>query len=389
MFRRDSSLVCTYPPGPVVSARGVTLGTPPRWLSRLGHVAGLSYSWVLPGGPDQMQCTLQVPPQYRTEALNPGRIVRIFRGGSCIWDGKLDEPQPTTQGWTITAHGAGNFGTDYRNIWTSWDQNSPVLAAVARGLRWNVPTISSTGLYLLQQEDSGSQTITDFLNLLTTYGGYSWYVGRGNVLSVFPLPNTELPSAANRLLITRSPLARTIAADINTLVARYQATADDTTGTTGAVATYGLGGASVAASVAAHQPMEAYVDLTQSGVISLGTAQAAAAGVLTQFQRAAFTGSFTVQPGQLRTMGGAPVDLGSDQAGTVVRLLVSDYGYGGEVIPGPLQFIVGNYAYDDTTQTATVTPLQTVAQSMASLLAADFPGGAATGTAGAVAISAD
>lgn len=382
-------MVATYPPGPIVSGRGVTLGTPARWLSRIGHVAGLQYSYVLPGGPDQMQCTLQVPPEYRTEALNPGRIVRIFRGGTCIWDGKLDEPQPSTSGWMITAHGAGNFGTDYRNIWSSWDQNSPIVAAVARGLRWSVPTIASTGLYLSQVEDSGSQTITDFLNLLTTYGGYTWYVGRNNVLSVFQLPNTELVSTANRLLYTSAPLGRTIAADINTLYSRYEITADDTTGTTGAVATYGLGSATITASATLHQPMEAFIDLTASGVMTLTTAQNAAVGVLTQFQRAAFTGGFTVQPGQLRTMGGTPVDLGSDQAGTVVRLVASDYGYGGEVIPGPLQFIVGNYAYDDTTQTAVVTPLQTVAQSMDSLLAADFPGGALPGTAAAVATSAD
>lgn len=380
MFRRDASQVVTYPPGPVVSGRGVTPGTPARWLSELGHVAGLTYDYVLPGGANQMQCTLQVPPEYRTEAINPGRIVRIFRGGSCIWDGKLDEPAPTASGWTITAHGSGTFGTDYLNIWSSWDQNSPINGAVNRGLRWNVPTIASTGLFLTQREDSGSQTITDFLNLLTTYGGYTWYVGPYNTLQVFPLPNSALIASANRLLVTNTPIGRTIAQDVNTLYIRYEITADDTTGTSGAVATYGLGSASVAASAALHQPMEAYDDLTASGVMTLTTAQNAASGVLQQFQRAAFTGGFQVQPGQLLTMGGQPIDLGADQAGTVVRLMAEDYGYGGEVIAGPLQFVVGQYAYDDTTQTATITPFQSAATSLSSLLSADFPGGALPGT---------
>lgn len=380
MYRRDASMVCTYPPGAIVSGLGVTLGAPGRWLSEIGQVAGLSYDYVMPGGANSMTCTLQVPPDYRTEAINPGRIVKIFRGGSCIWDGKLDEPAPTAQGWTITAHGAGTFGTDFLNIWSSWDQNSPINGAVNRGLRWNVPTIASTGLFLTQKEDSGSQTITDFLNLLTTYGGYTWYVGPYNTLQVFPLPNSALLTSANRLLVTNSPIGRTIASDVNTLYIRYEITADDTTGTTGAVATYGLGSATVTASAALHQPMEAYDDLTASGVMTLTTAQNAASGVLQQFQRAAFTGGFTVQPGQLMTMGGQPIDLGADQAGTVVRLMAEDYGYGGEVIPGPLQFVVGQYAYDDTTQTATITPFQSAATSLSSLLSADFPGGALPGT---------
>jgi hypothetical protein len=379
LFRRDASQVVTYPPGPVVSGRGVTLGTPARWLSEIGHVAGLTYDYVLPGGANQMQCTLQVPPEFRTEAINPGRIVKIFRGGSCIWDGKLDEPAPTSSGWTITAHGAGTFGTDFLNIWSAWDQNSPINAAVNRGLRWNVPTIASTGLYLTSEEDSGSQTITDFLNLLTTYGGYTWYVGPYNTLTVFQLPNSNLLTSASRLLVVNSPIGRTIAEDVNTLYIRYQITADDTTGTTGAKATYGLASATITASAALHQPMESYDDITSGGVTTLTTAQNAASGVLQQYQRAAFTGGFTVQPGQLMTMGGQPIDLGADQAGTVVRLVAEDYGYGGEVTPGPLQFIVGQYAYDDTTQTATVTPFQTVATSMSGLLQADFPGGALPG----------
>jgi hypothetical protein len=67
------------------------------------------------------------------------------------------------------------------------------------------------------------------------------------------------------------------------------------------------------------------------------------------------------------------VDLGCEQAGTVVRLMLSDFAYGGEVIPGPVTFVAGEVEYDDSAQTLTVTPFQNVASSFSDLLAAVFP----------------
>ena len=83
----------------------------PRWLGAIGHVANLQYSYTAPGGADQMSCTLQIPPSQRTDCMDPGRIVKIYRGGGCVWDGKLNEPVPAVDGWAISAHGSGTFGT--------------------------------------------------------------------------------------------------------------------------------------------------------------------------------------------------------------------------------------------------------------------------------------
>lgn len=68
-------------------------------------------------------------------------------------------------------------------------------------------------------------------------------------------------------------------------------------------------------------------------------------------------------------MGGTPVDPGTDQAGSVVRLVLTDFGYGGELTPGaPIQFIVGSYSWDDFAQTFTLSALNTLDQSITGML---------------------
>jgi hypothetical protein len=90
--------------------------------------------------------------------------------------------------------------------------------------------------------------------------------------------------------------------------------------------------------------------------------------VLSIYQAASYAGPFTVGYGQLLNSGGQAIDPGTDQAGTVARLILTDFGYGGEVVPGPVTFIVGAYSWDDFAQTATVTPYQAPDQSLTGLL---------------------
>ena len=357
--RRDASQVVTYAQG----------AGDPRWLGEIGHVTGLKYSYSYPGGPDQMSCLLQVPPTYRTDAMNPGRLVSIFRGSGRIWTGLMNEPQPSTDGWTLSAVGSGSLGNNFCDIWTSW--NSPdehINAAITRGLNWRNPSVNGvSGLWLGDQVDSGSEMITDFLNSITVQGALSWSIDpRNNELSIAPLP-----TAVNRLLVATSPVARTIAGDINSLFLYYQITGDSSDDAS--TATYGLVHVTNAADIAIHGVTEDYYDLTSNGDMDEGTVTANGNAILARYNRANFAGPFTVAPGQLLTAGGYPVDLGCEQAGTVCRLMLTDFGYGGEVSPAPVEFAVGEYEYDDSAQTATVTPFQNVADSFTDLLAAVFP----------------
>jgi hypothetical protein len=348
----------------VSRAQVVTLtpsGHTPRVLGSLGHVRGLNYSYALPGGCDQLTCTLLRPPTYRTDALEPGRLVRVYVGASIVWDGQMLEPAPGDQGWTITAIGTAGWGNEYIGLypgkWAAGITNTIVNQAISRGLRWVNPGIGTPpGAWEGQAVDSGAQSVTDALNLFCSNGGLTWYVGRGNLLTVFALPTT-----VNRLLVATSPVARTLGGNFNTIYLRYGATAD----TSGSPATYATTSSQDAASIARFGSVqEDFVDLSSVGVISAATAQGVGAAILKRYQRASYAGPFTVSQGQLLNTGGQAIDLAQEQAGNVVKLLMTDFAYGAEEAVGPVTFLVGNYAYDDDSETATVTPFQALGDSI-------------------------
>jgi hypothetical protein len=377
---------------PTTSDTGTSLTAPkyPRWLGAIGHVSGVNYSFSCPGGPDQFTCLFQIPPDYRTDAMNPGRRVQVWRGASCVWEGKMDEPTPAQAGWTLTAHGIGApEGEDFTAFWTTWNADNPVNRAISRGLRWNNPGIGTpSGIYLGQVQDPASMSVTAFLNLLCTGGGLLWQVNPGIastlpaapwVLSVFEFPiqsNGNPTAPPSRILVSSAPVPRTVVADINTILLRYQATADIAATTTKAAvaATYGTIAARNVESITAHGPMEYFLDLSSAGVMSSAAAVAIGNNVLQKYIRASWGGAFTVGPGQLLNAGGYPVDLGCETAGTIMQLMVTDGPYGGEVAAAPLTFLVGEYQFDDDSDTAVITPFQSVRTDMSSLIGALYPG---------------
>jgi hypothetical protein len=349
-----------------------------QWLGTLGQVTALTYSYVCPGGCDKMTCTVMVPAAYRTALFDPGWKVKITRGGHQVWDGKLDEGVPTASGWNLSAVGTGNLGVNfvsYYSIDDVWPQDEPdeiINRAIANGLPWVNAGLNSSPYFSQfwfgQATDPGSSTVTAFLNLICTRGGLTWYVNsqpggiyNGDDLSVFPLPTVP-----NRLLVCTTPVARTLGGDINNILIRYMVSADNTT--TNTPANFNVINAVNAASVTAHGPIEAYLDLSNAGVLSPAAAQQVGQNVLALYQRASFTGTFTASYGQLLNMGGAPVDPGTDQAGNVVRMILYDYGLGGEVQPGPIDVLIAGYSWDDFQQVATLTPMQTLDMSLSGLL---------------------
>lgn len=376
---------------PVAGDKAVSVPAPksPRWLGAIGHVTGMTRSYTCPGGPDTLSLLLRMPPEYRTDALNPGRVIQVWRGASCIWEGKLAEPSAAAEGWTVTATGSGAYGSDFAAIYTTWNADDAVNQAIGRNMRWQNPGIGApSGIYLAQKQDSGSQTITGHMNLLITGGGLTWMVTPGTVssppadpwvLTVSPFTQDAAGNPTqppDRILISNTPVARTIAADVNTLVLRYQATADiAATPTAKAVpATFAITTVSNAASVAAHGRMEYYLDVSSAGVMKVADVQAIGNNILARYVRASFAGPFTVSPGQVLNAGGTPVDLGCDQAGLVYQVMVTDPSYGGEVHPGPVLFLSGGYSYDEDTATATITPYQSSRTNLASLITALYPG---------------
>lgn len=343
------SVIATYAPG----------GGDTRFLGQIGHVSGLTHSFNMPGGANQLTANLNVEPLYRSSALNPGRTVKEFRGGSCIWQGQLLEPVPSPAGIALTANGAGNLGSNFVAKYTTWtNQNDAINQAIARGLPWSNPGVPS-GVWLGQQVDSGAQTITDLLNLFCTKGGYTWSVDQNNVLSVFLWSQ----SPPDRILTCTAPVPRTLGGDINSLFLRYQATGDSS-----ANATFGLANATTPSSISAHGTLEDYDDISSAGTMTNSAAVALGQNTLSKYQRASFSGPFVVRYGEVLTIGGQPVDLGCERAGHIYRLIMTDYGYGGEVVPDPVTFVGGSVTYDDEAQTASIVPFQSIDLSLSSLL---------------------
>lgn len=351
-----------------------------QWLGTIGQVTALTYSYVCPGGCDQMTATIMVPASYRTQLFNPGWQVKITRGGHQVWDGVLDEPQPSAQGWNLTAVGTGNLGQNYvgyysvNDVWPADEPDEIVNRAIARGLPWANPGLNSSPyasqFWMGQATDPGSQTVTAFLNLICTRGGLTWYVNsqpggayNADDLNVFPLPTTP-----SRLLVCTTPVARTLGGYINTIFFRYCVTSDNAT--SGAAATYNVLEVRNAASIAAHSPLETYIDVTDIGVASVTQLQTLAANIFSIYQAASYAGPFTASYGQLLNTGGAPIDPATDQAGTMVRMILADWGLGGEVVPGPIDVIIASYSWDDFAQVATLTPMTTFDQSLTGMLSA-------------------
>jgi hypothetical protein len=347
-------------------------GSQPRALSQLGHISPAVYSYALPGGCDALTATFARPPRYRTDALDPGRLLRAYRGGAVVWSGILDEPAPGSGGWSLSAHGAGSFGNDYRAIWTgTW--GTPTLDqivnnAIGRGLNWANPGIGSpAGLWAGQAVDSGSVAVTDALNNACSKGGLTWIVTTtdtgSNVLSVVPRP-----SAPNRLLIIGDPMARSAALGPTTLYVRYQSAADG--GKTPAA--YGLTSVTTALREPASGRVEDYMDLSSAGAQTAGQAQAPASAVLQKFQRDAFTASVTVRHGSLLNLGGTPCDPGAyldgNMTAMVCKLLLADYTPVSDVITGAPSVLVGSYSWDDAALLATITPSESIRHNFASLM---------------------
>jgi hypothetical protein len=327
-------------------------GTAGRYLSTLGHVDGLTYSDTMPGGAELLQATVQASPDWRDEALNVGRRVLALRGASIQWEGIMEEPRAGDAGWVITAAGAGTWGNRYRANWTgTWDGPTVIDGAISRGLRWIRGTV--TGGYLSEVKDSGSISVTEFMNLIASPKTQTWRVRR--TFAGLQADLINYPTAVTRLLVTTVPAVRTVAAYVNALYTRYQVTKD----LNGKAATYGLTSVTLPDSIAKHDRTEEYWDLTPAGVMTAGAAQANGASAISKYTAASYGGPFVVAPGQYLTTGGVPVDLGCEHAGEVVRLILADGPYGGEVAPAPpVTFPVGKITYRQADGTAEITPMQ-------------------------------
>ena len=248
--------------------RPTVAGGKTYWPGTDGHITGLKYSFTYPGGPDKASFTLEVPPSYRSRMLDLGATVRIFRGGGKIWEGRLDEPQPSSAGQQVTAVGVGNLAAEYLASYSAWPSGQPdevINNAIGRGLPWVNPTVGQpSGIWLGQAPDNYARTVKDVLDLCCTRGGLGWYVNCQAGLIGNDITITALPTVPTRLLTCTTPVARTVGGDVKAVFIRYQSAADNVAGS--AAATYAV----TSVTNTGHGGEEVYLDLSNAGVMSSG-----------------------------------------------------------------------------------------------------------------------
>jgi hypothetical protein len=404
-----------------------------QYIGTLGHVQGLNFGSILPGGDNQCNFSLQLEPNRRPEALNPGRVLDVLRGASVVWQGHLTQAVPSADGWTVTGTGLGVHGADFQDSYTDpfrvdssgtsvtagntavndshaqsgdvnrmisgdgippgavintvnpgvsysislaptksghptlsiggWTPDAPVDRAISwyGGLRWINPGVQ--GAWWINSADIGSITITDHMNEIMSNNGNTWFVDKWRYLNT-----GQLPSDVTHLLVVDIPAARTLYGNINNLWFKY-ISSDDGQGNV----TYGFSNFLNDPGWNKHGAQESYIDITSAGVLTFAEADQVAANILSKYTRAAWAGAFNVRHGQLLSIGGAPVDLAVQRVGNMVcRMILTDFPFGGEIEAGPIEFPVGEYVYDDDSQTAAITPVQSYRTDIGSVLSETY-----------------
>lgn len=329
-------------------------GTDLRYLAEYGPVSDLVYSDTRPGGAEQLTCTVGMDPARRPQALDVGRRVVAVAGASIQWEGTLNEAVPNEAGFDLTADGAGTWGSRYRDYWADFNTTNVIDRAIIRGLRWIRGDLS--GSFMDQVADPASQTVTEYLNAVSSPANKMWQVTRnpsGLQVDIVAIPDPSGPPT--RILVAPAPAARTVAGYVNVITIKYTSSADSS----GSPASYDYISRVNQASIDKHDRTEAYWDLSDAGVLSTTTVISYGDAALSKYVAATWGGPYEVTYGEYMNAGGAPVDLACEKAGEVVRVIFADGPYGGEVAPAPpVQFVVGKVEYRDADRSAKITPMQ-------------------------------
>lgn len=157
------------------------------WLGNLGQLDSIKYTWTYPGGSAAFNANLTVDPNFRHRALTPGRLLRVWCGGVCVWKGTLDLPK--LAGSTVALSGTGNSsaGEDFVAYATdnSLKAEEEVFFALFRGLPWKA---ALTYPPIWGVADSASKTIAESVQYTADFSGQPWTVAVDGQLGFNPPP---------------------------------------------------------------------------------------------------------------------------------------------------------------------------------------------------------
>lgn len=315
------------------------------YLDTLGIVSSLSFDTSFPGGDLAAQWQIAaLNPRMTHRALAPGRRIGIPIGTTTAWLGKLQQPQRGDV-WNCTAVGRIDDAKRYMSFAPTTGNalalNETVDNAITRGLGWTRPATLST---ISNATDTGTITLDDALGQVSDALNQYWQLSRSLALTM-----SALPSTLTYLLVASDTAGgRTLedyVTDVYVTYLDWDSYAPTTILRSATSRPFGR--------------VETTLDITNLNEIPLAQAQAAGDAYLAKNgARLRFLGAFTVTRGQLLNPGGVAVDLATVQAGSVIRVLLTDPDTAaGEVALGAVQLVVGQTSYDVDSDTLTVTPL--------------------------------
>lgn len=345
-------------------------GTGRQVLDLLGPVSGLQFTSAFPGGDTACQSNLGIPADANPPALSmqsvdgTPRIITVYDGLLPVWTGVLADAQRGTP-WQIAGQGLSSLADRYVALDSSGamstDPTTAVNAAIGRGLPW-------TNLLTLPAAPSGltisAADVGSLLDATSTAEAQYWGVDqRGQLFQ------QAAPTSPVLLMVTSASLGdRTVDQFASDEYVRYTTTVQaaapsnpySSVTTSGPPAVVAAPNNPAASAPRPFGRWERLDDITSAGPLTQGAAQAYGNGQLAlQQPRATFSGTLTVRPGDLRTLGGQPVRLSTVRAGQMIRILgvQPDPATAELVFSLAVQIVLGTWTYDADSDTAQMQPL--------------------------------
>lgn len=307
------------------------------WLDlAVGPLGDLKWSHRFPKGSWEASWLMDLPANQQHPSLRIDALVEVLVGPTVVWGGVLRRPVFNGDTWELVAEGyprlAERFLCLTAGLATTSTPSTAYTQAVARGLRWTVPTSGGTSPIAAADATNGLNYLDTLLD--------AWCAAQ---------------AAGNYWMVSPLGLLYTLAPPTEPTLHIYPGLAslgvsDDDTGTH-LFARYRSGASTYATEDAEDTLTEAYreegVDLTDRGVITAGAAQNVVDGMLaTGRSKPAWSNGFEFSEQELMTAGGVPASLPHVGVTPEVARL---HGVRNPVDPTKayIDFVVGETEYDD------------------------------------------
>lgn len=326
------------------------------FLSTISGWGELTYATTADGGCKDASWRMDLPPTYTNPVLTRGQIVEIKNGPWNAWTGFLTEPDMDDD-WTFNALGLSKLGKDYLCFGsggaTTSIPNTAIDQAISRGLPWTRPNSISATAFTTGDSTAAINYIGDMLDAWAPANGKRWGVNANREVYAVSDPGTPTYFAtpgSGRFGLADDDYA-------SDLYIRYV--------TSGG----GYATTSVADTVARAQFLrrEYPVDATQSGLLTVGQAQAIGNGLLAKGKaRLGYTNGGEFTKYELTTPGGQPACLEMVKGGELVRMF-GVLNEQGQPLPY-VDWVIGETLYEAGADTITLTPVGLVERTLSDVL---------------------